>query len=930
MASELLPSKVEKASAGKRAERLPGVRGLRLVDTVLVLAFLALTFLLGAFPLKDTDFWWHLKAGDGIRETGVIPTTDTYTFTAEGKPWIDLHWLFQVAISWVYAHGGVPMLTLAKCAVTTLAVALLVSAKRREWPIWAMLLAWLPALLVLSGRMYVRPETLTLLYLAGYLAVLSRIDRWPALAFLLPLIQVAWVNTQGLFVLGPIVFGFALIDALLRPASLSKGRARWWKIVLGAGGLAGLACLVNPYGLSGALYPLQLAGTMSNPVFSNSIAELMPIPMFIERDGFVSLPFRLQILTLALGAASFVLPLIWLVVDRLRSPKGEPAEAPAKSQKTSKRAARAKSKKVEVLAPATLWRLSPFRFLLFLAFSVLSWRATRNSHQFAAVVGTLTAWNFGEWAYAIHRRRLETSPASDTPTRAIMPRLLSLGAIVGVLIWVASGSFYAASREGRVIGLGEEPFWYPKEAIKFAGTEGMPDRFVAFHVGHPSLYEYYHAPERKVFVDARLEVMGPELYERYVNLQSRITQNDPSWTRELEELGRPAVLADHENASVTSALLANPDWKCVWFDPIAALFVHKSYTSIVEKYAIDFGARHFKPVPSEEPSGTDALRASAKGIRSIASTLSRFGPIKTRPLILLGLDQARRLAKADPESVDPWKLIGQLEMLREATSAEPVPRFRSPFDPVFDLSAVRETYALKRAIERADDDYLVLFLLSATYQSRLMNEAALPLLDRLTELTPINAHQRKGVADAAAQRDALLSALGPLQDPPAWRNLKEQSEIVNGLLSHGRAETAAIYLEKATAPESRSWDEADRIASLWLHLGGPARARTTWAWVANPPRPGLKASRIAVTYLVEGDFEKAREKYQAAIAVDPELFEAQYGLAILEQDAGRAAEALQAGRAAVKTAPNDVARMAAQTLVAFVTPYATPPIAREP
>ena len=53
-----------------------------------------------------------------------------------------------------------PALTLAKCAVTTLAVLLLVTAKRREWPFWAMLTAWLPALLVLGGRMYVRPETL--------------------------------------------------------------------------------------------------------------------------------------------------------------------------------------------------------------------------------------------------------------------------------------------------------------------------------------------------------------------------------------------------------------------------------------------------------------------------------------------------------------------------------------------------------------------------------------------------------------------------------------------------------------------------------------------------------------------------------------------------------------------------------------------------
>ena len=32
--------------------------------------FLALTFLLGAFPLKDADIYWHLRTGDLIRQTG--------------------------------------------------------------------------------------------------------------------------------------------------------------------------------------------------------------------------------------------------------------------------------------------------------------------------------------------------------------------------------------------------------------------------------------------------------------------------------------------------------------------------------------------------------------------------------------------------------------------------------------------------------------------------------------------------------------------------------------------------------------------------------------------------------------------------------------------------------------------------------------------
>ena len=64
--------------------------------------------------------------------------------------------------------------------------------------------------------------------------------------------------------------------------------------------------------------------------------------------------------------------------------------------------------------------------------------------------------------------------------------------------------------EGRTIGLGEEPLWYPHQAARFAGEPGMPERFLSFHNGHASLFEYYHGPERKVYTDPRLEVAGAD------------------------------------------------------------------------------------------------------------------------------------------------------------------------------------------------------------------------------------------------------------------------------------------------------------------------------------------------------------------------------------------------------------------------------------
>lgn len=935
MSSESPPAKKPRVRAlaltrGVGGGPPPLTAGLRWFDAVLVLGFLALTFLLGVFPLKDTDFWWHLRTGDLIRQTGVVPTVDLYTFGAEGRPWIDLHWVFQVAVSLIYERGGVPALTVAKCLATCLAVLLLVTAGRREWPVWATLIAWLPALLVLGGRMYVRPETLTLLYLSVFLAVLVRVDRAPALALWLPIVQVAWVNTQGLFVFGPILLGAAVVDAAVRPGAFAPAKKRWWRIVGLAALLDALACLVNPYGIHGALYPVQLARTMGNPVFSKSIAELMPIPDFIRRGGLTNPSLWLHLLTMFVGALSFLVPIAWLALTRLRS---SPAEEAARAETAKPRREKPSKKRPKANDPARTapaWRLSPFRLLLYTAFSVLSWQATRNSHQFAAVVGAVTAWNFGEWAGAVRRRAWGSRGASPpVPGEGLAPRLVALAAIAGVFVLVATGRFYAITGEGRTIGLGEQPLWYPHEAVKFSGTAGMPERFLGFHNGHASLYEYQFGPARKVYVDARLEVMGADLYERYLALEGRIQRNEPGWARQLDDLGRPLVLIDLEsNAAVGATLLTSPDWRCVWFDPIAAVFVHGSYDEVVRAHAVDFGDRHFRPAPALQPGGPAAFLASAKGLRNLANFVAvTNGPERARALVLLGLDHARRFGQADPDSPDSWKLLGQFETLREPLPPEPVPRFRMPFDPVFDLSVARATYALRRAVAAAPDDFLAVVLLQMLYERRAMTEAESPLLDTLTGLSPVNVEQKRLQARSAARRSGLRRQSGP-PSPPAWENLSQLARAVNGLLADGRAGTAAETLERATPPGSRSWEDTDRIATLRLHLGEPARARAIWQGAPAPPRPAVREARVAVTFLVEGAFDAARESFRAATAADPTLFEARYGLAVLEQDVGRASEALAAARKAVSHAPGAVSRDAAQGVVAFVTPYAPSAIAR--
>jgi hypothetical protein len=499
-------------------------------------------------------------------------------------------------------------------------------------------------------------------------------------------------------------------------------------------------------------------------------------------------------------------------------------------------------------------------------------------------------------------------------------------AVASVLVWVGSASFYSLAGEGRTIGWGEEPLWFPHEAAKFAGTKGMPDRFLSYHNGHASVFIYYNSPEREggpgrtVYTDPRLEVAGPELFDRYQKLGKRIAHEESGWEAELDQIGRPSILVDHQdNAQIGATLMASLHWKCVWFDPAVAVFVHDSYASVVKAHTVDLGIRHFRPDPATDPHGLPALLSAAKGVRNYLNYSISRGAMP-RPMVWLGLDYARRIVETDADSPEGWKAIGQLELLRDP-QPPPNPRFRMPFDPVFDLAMVRATYAFRRALELAPRDFMALIGLEQAFTARQLDEALQPLLTRLCEVHPINVYQREHQAQADAARAQLAQKLSKPAET-TWKNSGELDRIVSEQLALGRAETVAQLLEQAYPPERASWQVVDQAATLRLHLGEPDRALDLWRRASTVPRAGVQHARIAAAELTLGQFAAARSSFEKALAAEPNLFEARYGLAVLEQDAGRAAAAYEHARAAIEAAPGDVARAAARAIASAVSRFA--------
>ena len=64
--------------------------------------------------LSTIDLAYHVRAGESILDTRVLPSPDTFSFTAAGLPWLDQQWGAQVAFAAVFRVGGWALLAVVR------------------------------------------------------------------------------------------------------------------------------------------------------------------------------------------------------------------------------------------------------------------------------------------------------------------------------------------------------------------------------------------------------------------------------------------------------------------------------------------------------------------------------------------------------------------------------------------------------------------------------------------------------------------------------------------------------------------------------------------------------------------------------------------------------------------------------------------------
>ena len=217
--------------------------------------------------LSSVDLTYHLRAGGEILAGRVIPTQDSWTFTAAGLPWLDQQWGAQVVLAVVEAIGGWTGLVVLRAVLVGLVFGcLLVIGLRRG--LGSRRAAWLTlaAFLVASPALALRPQLLGMACFAIVLLLVSDRRDHPGRLWLVPVVVAIWANLHGSFFLGPMVLGLAWLQ------DLHDKVARPHRTLL-VGLVSGAAAGLTPFGPMVWAYAVGLS---TDPGVTGRITEWQP------------------------------------------------------------------------------------------------------------------------------------------------------------------------------------------------------------------------------------------------------------------------------------------------------------------------------------------------------------------------------------------------------------------------------------------------------------------------------------------------------------------------------------------------------------------------------------------------------------------------------------------------------------------------------
>jgi tetratricopeptide (TPR) repeat protein len=364
-------------------------------------------------------------------------------------------------------------------------------------------------------------------------------------------------------------------------------------------------------------------------------------------------------------------------------------------------------------------------------------------------------------------------------------------------------------------------------------------------------------------------------------------------------------------------LLADPDWRCVWFDETAGVYVPNRPHKVGQRQALDFTDRYFTSRSSAERGDSDLNTSYLKQVALLRigqELLARENAKLGRVLLLSlmgsadGAGSDRIIAavscslygrRPDAESPSDWQPLDLLAVARVRRYLDPVvERGEADFETWFYLVSV--------ASDLNDRDRMADVLAGMRRSARTFTQRRL-------------AQQLRGrITNVARSRSVDIDFDDPLS---AAESLMEERKFLSALqvLDHAPAESSL-------ASQKALW--ADRRAKLFLIAGKPESAREVWSAAAKFAS-GRFSSSIAATYLVERRYDHCLEWCGHALQENPENAQALCIAAVCHLELGDAeatADACHAAIALAELLPHEKAQCdwILELVDAYGTPHKTP------
>jgi hypothetical protein len=427
------------------------LRRLTIERTTEIILFALLFALATRIPL-DTDTWWHLRSADYTLTQGFI-TTDPFSHTMLGQPWINHSWLSQIVLLGAWRLAGDTGLALYTSLLATAGMYIVyrMSSGNVYMRAFAVVVGAAAAAVFWSARpqmmsFFLSTVLLYILYLHKY----KQIDR----LWLIPPLMALWGNLHAGFSIGFILLGGSIAGEILtkfftpnKPDALSWSAIR--KLIL-VSTVAVIALLINPYGAQLLLVPFQ---TVSIGALTTYIQEWQP-PNFAGRE---------------------ILPFIVLLV-------------------------------ATALVMAAHWRRWSWTdFILCAGTAFMALRAGRNIALFAVVATPVLTRHLDA---LLRDRGWVLQPLKRVNPRmgminAILLIVVCLGAVVKVVWTLNPEQVDLAKRDA-----------LPVEATEYLLAN--PPTGTLFNSYNWGGYLMYALPDIPVFVDGRTDLYGDTLLDRYM------------------------------------------------------------------------------------------------------------------------------------------------------------------------------------------------------------------------------------------------------------------------------------------------------------------------------------------------------------------------------------------------------------------------------